>query len=158
VSRYQKGKTNLDLTEARVSEWQWHQLGHMQVCTSLQTDSYASTPPLIFLQAGCPSCHPTNSVKALEAGGLLTTAVIQYINFPARDKNHSLDLTTTSADTSLAPTVSFTRWSPSDLEIVVCGRGSVLLWRHGDTLCTSGFVDDVVLLLISQGCSTSPPS
>ena len=37
VSRYQKGKTNLDFTEARDSEWQWHQLGHMQVCTSLQT-------------------------------------------------------------------------------------------------------------------------
>ena len=34
VSRYQKGKTNLDFTEARDSEWQWHQLGHMQVCTS----------------------------------------------------------------------------------------------------------------------------
>jgi len=30
VSQYQKGKTNLDLTEARDSEWQWHQLGHMQ--------------------------------------------------------------------------------------------------------------------------------
>ena len=28
VSRYQKGKTNLDFTEARDSEWQWHQLGH----------------------------------------------------------------------------------------------------------------------------------
>ena len=37
VSRYQKGKTNVDFTEARDSEWQWHQLGHMQVCTSLQT-------------------------------------------------------------------------------------------------------------------------
>ena len=33
VSQYQKGKTNLDFTEARFSEWQWHQLGHMQVCT-----------------------------------------------------------------------------------------------------------------------------
>jgi len=32
VSRYQKGKTNLDFTEARDSEWQWHQLGHMQIC------------------------------------------------------------------------------------------------------------------------------
>jgi len=29
VSRYPKGKTNLDFTEARDSEWQWHQLGHM---------------------------------------------------------------------------------------------------------------------------------
>ena len=27
VSRYQKGKTNLDFTGARDSEWQWHQLG-----------------------------------------------------------------------------------------------------------------------------------
>jgi len=63
ISWYQKGKTNLDFTEARDSEWQWHQLGHMQVCTSLQTDNHATTPPLSFLQAGCPSCRPTNSVK-----------------------------------------------------------------------------------------------
>jgi len=67
VSQYQKGKTNLDFTEARDSEWQWHQLGHMQVCTLLQTDKNARTPPLSFLQAGCPSCHPTNSIKALKA-------------------------------------------------------------------------------------------
>jgi len=67
VSQYQKGKTNLDFGEARDSEWQWHQLGHMQVCTSLQTDNHASTPPLVFFKAGCPSCHPTNSVKALKA-------------------------------------------------------------------------------------------
>jgi len=67
VSRYQKGKTNLDFTEARDSECQWHQLGHMQVCTSLQTDNHASAPPLSFLQAGCPSCRPTNSVKAQKA-------------------------------------------------------------------------------------------
>jgi len=67
VSRYQKGKTNLEFTEARDREWQWHQLGHMQVCTSLQIDNHASTPPLSFLQAGCVSCRQTNSVKALKA-------------------------------------------------------------------------------------------
>ena len=67
VSRYQKGTTNLDFTEARDSEWQWHQLGHMHVCTSLQTDSHASTPTLSVLQAGCPSCHPINSIKVLKA-------------------------------------------------------------------------------------------
>jgi len=39
----------------------------MQVCTSHQTDNHASTPPLSFLQAGCPSCCQTNSVKALQA-------------------------------------------------------------------------------------------
>jgi len=48
VSRYQKGKTNLDFNEARDSEWQWHQLGHMQVVTSLQTDSQASTHHSVF--------------------------------------------------------------------------------------------------------------
>jgi len=67
VSWYQKGKTSLDFTGARDSEWQWHQLGHMQVCISLQTDNHASTLPLSFLQAGCPSCRQTNSVKALKA-------------------------------------------------------------------------------------------
>jgi len=57
----------MDFTVAIDSEWQWHQLGHMQVCTSLQTDNHASTPTLSSLQAGCPSCRPTNSVKALKA-------------------------------------------------------------------------------------------
>jgi len=51
VGRYQKGKTNLDFTGARDIEWQWHQLGHMQVCTSLQTDSHTSTPPLSINKA-----------------------------------------------------------------------------------------------------------
>ena len=55
VRRYQKGTTNLDFTEARDSERQWHQLGHTQVCILLQIDNHASTPPLVFLQAGCPS-------------------------------------------------------------------------------------------------------
>jgi len=50
VSRYQKGKTSQDFTEARDSEWQWNPLDHMQVCTSLQTDNHASTPPLSFLK------------------------------------------------------------------------------------------------------------
>jgi len=29
VSQYHKGKTNLDFTEARDSEWKWYQLGHI---------------------------------------------------------------------------------------------------------------------------------
>jgi len=48
----------------------------MQVCTSLQTDNHASTPPFSFLQAGCPSCRPTNSIKALKA-----YVVISELNF-----------------------------------------------------------------------------
>ena len=62
VSRYQKGKTNLEFTEARDSEWQRHQLGHMQVCISLQTDNHASTPPLSFYRPGALSAaQPTAS-------------------------------------------------------------------------------------------------
>ena len=63
VSRYQKGKNNLDFTEARDSEWQWHQLGHMQVCTSLQTDNHAGTPTtLVFFRPDALSAaQPTAS-------------------------------------------------------------------------------------------------
>jgi len=57
----------LDFTEARDSEWQWHQISHMQVCTLLYRDNHASTPPLQFFTAGCPSCRPTNSIKAMMA-------------------------------------------------------------------------------------------
>jgi len=48
MSQYQKGKTNLNFTEARDSECQRYQLGHMQVCMSLRTDNHASTPSRIF--------------------------------------------------------------------------------------------------------------
>jgi len=78
VSRYHKGKNNLDFTEARDSEWQWHQLGHMQAYISLQTDNHASIPPLVFLQAVCLSCCPTSSVKALKVD--LITSDIQTLN------------------------------------------------------------------------------
>jgi len=58
-NRRQKSETDLDFTEARDSEWQWHQLGHMQVCTSLQTDNHASIPPL--RQDALPDAQPTAS-------------------------------------------------------------------------------------------------
>jgi len=65
VSRYQKGKTNLDFTEARDSEWQWQQLGRMQVCTSLQTDNHTSTPPLSFYRPDAlPAAKPTASTHS----------------------------------------------------------------------------------------------
>ena len=56
--RYQNGKTNLNFTEAKDSEWLWHQLGHMQVCTSLQTDNHTSTPPLSFFTGQMPFVSP----------------------------------------------------------------------------------------------------
>ena len=78
ISRYQKGKTNLDLLEQESvsgSGIGW------AIC------KYASRPRQIttlashrsVLQAGCPSRHPTNSIKALKANiysGLSTTMAI----------------------------------------------------------------------------------
>ena len=69
MSRYQKGKTNLDFTEARDSEWQrisW------AICKFAPLSRQITTPAphhsvFTILQAGCPSCRPTNSVKALKA-------------------------------------------------------------------------------------------
>ena len=91
MSRYQKVKTNLDLTEARGSEWQWQQLGHMQVCISPQTDNHASTPPLMFLQAGCPSCRPTNSVKPLKALEHITRTATGNTDLPTLFKRYHSD-------------------------------------------------------------------
>ena len=66
VSRYQKRKTNMDFTEARDSGWQWHQLGHMQVCTSPSTDTSASTPPLNFFTDRMPFLPPNQQRQSTE--------------------------------------------------------------------------------------------
>jgi len=76
VSWYQKGKTNLDFTEARDNEWQWHQLGHMQVCNSLQTDSHASTPPLSFFTGRMPFLPPNQQRQSTEGSFIVITTEI----------------------------------------------------------------------------------
>jgi len=56
VCRHQKGKTSLDLNEARDDEvcgMQRHQLDHMQtINTSLQTDNHTNTSSLNFYRPG----------------------------------------------------------------------------------------------------------
>jgi len=74
VSRYQKGKTNLDCTEARDSEWQWHQLGRMQVCISLQTDNHASTRPLKVFTGRMPFLPPNQQRQSIE-GNCVNTSI-----------------------------------------------------------------------------------
>ena len=76
VSRYQKGKTNLDFAEARDSEWQLHQLGRMQVCTLLQTDNHASTPPLSFFTGRMPFLPPNQQRQSTEGTNLRETRVM----------------------------------------------------------------------------------
>jgi len=63
VSRYQKGKTNLESTEARDSEWQRHQLGHMQVCTSLQTTTPAPHHSVLY---SVPFLPPNQQCQSTE--------------------------------------------------------------------------------------------
>jgi len=62
VSWYQKGKTNLDFTGARDSEWQWHQPCHMQVCTLLQTNTTPAPHHSVFYRPDAlPAAQPTAS-------------------------------------------------------------------------------------------------
>ena len=62
VSRYQKGKTNLDFTESRDSEWQWHQLGYVQVCISLQrVPCQYPTTQVFYRPDALPAARPTAS-------------------------------------------------------------------------------------------------
>ena len=51
-------------TGARDSEWQWHQLGHMQICTLTQTDNHASTPPLSFFTGRMPFLPPNQQCQS----------------------------------------------------------------------------------------------
>ena len=59
---YKGGKTNLDFTEARDSEWQWHQLG---ICKSAPRSREITTPAphhLIFYRPDAlPAAQPTAS-------------------------------------------------------------------------------------------------
>jgi len=81
VSQYQKGKTDLDFTEAKDSEWQGHQLDHMQVCNSLQTDNHASTPPLKFFTGRMPFLPPNQLRQGTEETDTVRHTTVIYSNF-----------------------------------------------------------------------------
>ena len=83
VSRYQKGKTNLDFTGARDTERQWYQLGHIQICTSLQTDNYASTPPSFkFFTGRMPFLPPNQQRQSTE--GIANVNKVQVTTYNNR--------------------------------------------------------------------------
>jgi len=88
VSWYQKGKTRKvkpisNLLEQEIVSGIGISLAICKSASCPRQNSHASIPPLSFLQARCPSCHPTNSVKALKAEkGLLESTIYCYINFP----------------------------------------------------------------------------
>ena len=69
----EKGKTSLDFTEARDSEW--HQLGRMQVCTSLQTTTSAPHHSVLYRPDALPAAQPTASKHCN------IVSVISVVNF-----------------------------------------------------------------------------
>jgi len=77
VSQYQKGRTNLDFTEAIDSERQWHQLGRMQVCTSLQTDNHSRNPTALFFTGWMPFLLPKQQHQSTEGNKLNNNRIKQ---------------------------------------------------------------------------------
>jgi len=67
VSQYQKGKTNLDLLEQEIESGSGIST---VICKSAPRPRQITTQAShhsVFLQAGCPSWHLTNSIKELKA-------------------------------------------------------------------------------------------
>ena len=97
VSRYQKGEPIWILLEQETvsgSGISW------AVYKSAPRSRQITTPAphhSVFLQAGCPSCHPTNSVKALKAQLTLKLKYIHRGHCDARQKRrNSVQLSTVS--------------------------------------------------------------
>jgi len=91
LSRYQKGKTrkvktNLDLLEQEI-------VSGSGICwATCKSAPYPiqprQHPTTCFLQAGCLSCRPTNSVKALEAVWT-KTSICNLPHFQIKSRNFS---------------------------------------------------------------------
>jgi len=64
VSRYQKSKskTNLDFFEKETSEWQWDQLGHMQMQHQAPQITIPASHHLVYYRVDAPlAAQPTAS-------------------------------------------------------------------------------------------------
>jgi len=75
VSRYQKGKTNLDFTEARDSEWQWHPL-----CKFAPSSIQITTPvPHHSVSTGRMPFLPPNQQRQSTEGSMTVITNELYI-------------------------------------------------------------------------------
>ena len=75
VSWYQKGKTNLDFTEARDSEWQWHQLA---ICKSTPRSRQITTPaPHHSVFTGRMPFLPPNQQRQSTEGNILKVIILK---------------------------------------------------------------------------------
>ena len=67
MSRYQKGKTNLDFLKQETVSGSGISWAIRKSAPSSRQITTSAPHHSDLLQAGCPSCHTTNSVKALKA-------------------------------------------------------------------------------------------
>ena len=81
VGQYQKGKTNLDFTEARDSGWQWHQLG---ICKSAPRSRQITTsaPHHSFFTGRMPFLPPNQQRQSTE--GTMDQIVKKICCLPVR--------------------------------------------------------------------------
>jgi len=63
-------------TGTRDSEWQWHQLGNMQICTLTQTPNHASIPPLSFFTGWMPFLLP-NKLRQSTEGNIIIIIIFR---------------------------------------------------------------------------------
>jgi len=99
VSQYQKGKTNLDFTEARDSEWQWHQMGRMQVSTSTQTEKPHQHLTTQFFTSRMHFMPPNQQCQSTES--------IQYNTIKYKKKSFVM-----YAWSAGGPNLMWVRWLP----------------------------------------------
>jgi len=99
----------------------------MQVCTSLLTDSHASSPPLCFFIGGCPSCRPTSSVKALKA-----TTRMNYIVGRPTLSNVPLETSNGIFVQSWQPCQNVSSWSKvSETPVLRSAKETCIICRPG---------------------------
>jgi len=74
-------KNQSGFTGARDSEWQWHQLGHMQICTLTQTRNHAGIPLLVFYRHpdALPAAQPTVSKHLFLCSNLCLCLCMMYV-------------------------------------------------------------------------------
>ena len=96
VSQYQKGKTNLDFTEARDSGWQWHQLGHnasLHLAPDRQPHQHPTT--LMFFTGRMPFLPPNQQCPhslVHYPQGMFTAVVASHLQRPESGECFQLQL------------------------------------------------------------------
>ena len=96
MSQYQKGKTNQDFTEARDSEWQWHQLG---ICKSAPRSRQITTPaPHHSVFTGRMPFLPPNQQHQSTEGIHYQIILLLIINFTIQETHSTKNFVTVTVD------------------------------------------------------------